>query len=606
MSIRRMRIPAALVALALLAFFFGTRVAHRASGTGEASDDRVLAEVIRFVQDAYVDPVDVSRLYVAATAAVVRWLEEENPDFAPPPGWEEASGAEKDARDILREIVELAAAPSGEDPDSLTRAPSRDLLYRVAIQAAMAELSDPNSQYMPPEVWEEMQIRTQGEYGGVGLEVVDQDGFVTVVAPIPGGPSARAGIRRGDRIVEVDGVSIRGKRTDDAVDLLRGKPGDPVEMGIERFGSESVLPFEVVRALISVPSVPFALMAEEGIGYIPLQTFNASAAAEAQSAIDSLTDLGMRALVLDLRDNRGGLLEAGRLITDLFLDPNLDIVDIRGRAPGHSQRLISHRKQKYPDLALAVLVGGGSASASEILAGALQEHDRALVIGMPTFGKGSVQTLMPLGSGNKRSVLKLTTAKWYTPVGRSIEKPHAAKMQARHEPTVQGFPQEILGEEDRPVFRSTSGRVLYGGGGIVPDIVVEQPLLATVETEAVRAILDGGAGFFAAIQDWAAAYARRHEDLDPEFQVGEEDVSDLMKGLADRGADIDPERFAEASRYVRYQMAREVALLKWSEAGRFSWGAGMDTQYQEALALLRDARDQADLLARADASPARR
>ena len=326
-----------------------------------------------------------------------------------------------------------------------------DDLYEAAIAGVVDHLGDPNSQFLPAARWEDERIRTQGEYGGVGLEVADRDGYITVVAPIPGTPGARAGVRPGDRIVEVDGRSVEGWLTDQAVDLLRGRPGTTVRMGIRRPGADAIIHFDVTRAQIHVPSVPFATMLDEGVGYVPLLIFNRTTTKEVRAAIDSLAAEGMTSLVLDLRRNRGGLLTEGVGLTDLFLDPGMDIVEIRSRASA-PEKYAAMVDQSYPDLPVVVLVGYGSASAAEIVAGALQDHDRALLIGSTTYGKGSVQSLFPLSGGN---VLKLTTARWFTPSGRSIEM-EAADQAARGDRgvlTVQGDVAELPELADKPEFR---------------------------------------------------------------------------------------------------------------------------------------------------------
>ena len=369
----------------------------------------------------------------------------------------------------------------------------KEELYRAAIDGIVRQLGDPNSRFVEASAWENERIRTQGEYGGVGLEVIDRDGYITVLAPIPGTPGARAGLRPGDRIVEVDGKSVEGWVTDQAVDLLRGKPGTTVTMGVRRFGVEATLPFEVTREVIHVPSVPFATLLNDGVGYVPLRLFNGNATAEVTAALDSLVAEGMTSLILDVRGNPGGLLDEGLGVTDLFLDAEKKIVEIRGRE-ADSEEYRAQDSQKYPDLPVVVLVGLGSASAAEILAGALQDHDRALLIGAGTFGKGSVQSLFPLSGGN---VLRLTTAGWYTPSGRSIQKVPERRRDPRENAaiTLQGELAERPDLAEKPVFESSGGRALRGGGGIVPDLWVLQDTLTTDESEAVQAIFAAGGGF---------------------------------------------------------------------------------------------------------------
>ncbi|MDH3223658.1 MAG: S41 family peptidase [Gemmatimonadota bacterium] len=507
-------------------------------------------------------------------------------------GWFLQQGVNREANvyfhvRLLEEVMDHIEGQFVEEVDAET-------LYQAAIDGVVGELGDPNSQFLKASDYEDVRIRTQGEYGGVGLEVVDRDGFVTVVAPIPGTPGARAGFRPGDRIVEVDGSSIEGWITDQAVELLRGRPGTTVEMGIQRLGVEGIIPFEVTRAVIHVKSVPFAELLPGGVGYIPLQIFNGTTTQEVIAAMDSLSAEGMTSLILDLRDNPGGLLDEGVGLTDLFLDPGQDIVETRGRAAGQSEKFTSRRPQAYPDLPVAVLVKERSASAAEIFAGALQDHDRALLIGGPTFGKGSVQSLFRLSGGN---VLKLTTARWFTPSGRSIQKDREDQIavQTGGAIALAGDAVERPSLADKPEYTSTGGRVLYGGGGIVPDLWVVPDTLTGGEREAVRSIFGAGGGFFIALQNWAVEYLLVHPDLPENFQLSPQDVVDLHEDMVERGSEVTLAQLQEAHRYVEYHMLREVALQRGSDQGQFRRTMSLDLQLQTAVELLRAAESQGAL-----------
>ncbi len=472
-----------------------------------------------------------------------------------------------------------------------------DDLYEAAITGVVDHLGDPNSQFLPAARWEDERIRTQGEYGGVGLEVADRDGYITIVAPIPGTPGARAGLRPGDRIVEVDGRSVDGWVTDQAVDLLRGRPGTTVRMGIRRPGADAVIHFDVTRAQIHVPSVPFASMLDDGVGYVPLLVFNRTTTTEVRAAIDSLAAEGMTSLVLDLRRNRGGLLTEGVGLTDLFLDPGMDIVEIRSRA-SVPEKYAATASQAYPELPVVVLVGYGSASAAEIVAGALQDHDRALLIGSTTYGKGSVQSLFPLSGGN---VLKLTTARWFTPSGRSIEM-DAADQAARRDRgalTVRGDMAELEDLSDKPEFRSAGGRLVRGGGGIVPDLWVVQDMLGAIERDAFAKILASGGAFVTALQGWAVGYLQANPDLGRDFRITEADVADFRAALEERGAEIAMEDLQRARRSVILLMESEVALQAWGDGGRFERVAETDVPLRRAVELLAQSANQRELFLRA-------
>ena len=470
-----------------------------------------------------------------------------------------------------------------------------DELYEVAINGMVDQLADPNSRFLPATAWEEERIRTQGDYAGVGIEVINQDGFITVSAPIPATPAARVGMRPGDRIVEVDGNSVEGWVSDQAVGLLRGEPGTSVRIGVRRPGVERVITFEVTRAVIRVPSVPFAAMLEGGIGYVPLLIFNRTTTQEVRAAIDSLTAEGMTSLILDLRSNRGGLLTEGVALTDLFLDRGKPIVEIRSRA-AQPEAFVAMREQVYPALPVVVLVEGTSASAAEILAGALQDHDRALLIGAATYGKGSVQSLFPLPGGN---VLRLTTARWFTPTGRSIERDRSAGATLLEDRpiTVQGHPAELPDLGDKPRFTSAGGRLLHGGGGIVPDLWVLQDTLPSVERTALDEILASANGFYAALQNWAVNYLGEHPDLEPGFVITDADLESFHAALRDRGGEVHLEALLRARNTLARRLGSEVALLAWDDPGRFERTRKSDAQLARALELLLAAENQAALFA---------
>ena len=466
-------------------------------------------------------------------------------------------------------------------------------LYDAALEGVVGKLGDPNSSLLRAPDWEDMRIRTQGEYGGVGLEVADRDSFVTVVAPIPGTPGSRAGLRPGDRIVEVEGQSVEGWGTDEVAQILRGKPGTSVRMGVRRHGVERIIPFEITREVILLKAVPFAVLLESGVGYVPVEIFNGTTTEEVQTRLDSLGAEGMTSLILDLRRNRGGLLLEGVGLSDLFLDAGSDIVEVRGRA-SPPERYRAASAQARPGLPVVVLVDNGSASAAEIVAGALQDHDRALLIGAPTFGKGSVQSLFPVSDGR---VLKLTTARWYTPSGRSIQRdPHEQLIDVAN--GVVSFRGEIVRHpdlSDRPRFTSAGGRVLLGGGGIVPDLWILPDTVTSAEGEAVRKLFAVGGDYVRGLQNWAVRYLREHPALEPGFTITDADLADFHASLAERGAEITLADLRQARRTVQYHLGSEIALQAWEDRGRFQRNARHDAQLRRAAELLLAAGNQQDL-----------
>lgn len=290
----------------------------------------------------------------------------------------------------------------------------RDLIYSGI--KGMLESLDPHSAFMPPDIFKEMQVETQGSFGGLGIEITVKDRMLTVVAPIEGTPADRAGIHPGDRIVKIDGNPTKDMTLMEAVKKLRGPKGTSVALTILR--EESPGPFELtlVREVIEVKSVKTKDLGD-GIAYVRISAFQERTGKDLLKAIEQLGQGVMSAMVLDLRNNPGGLLNQAVQVSDLFLDQGQLIVYTEGRIKNQDLRFSAEHGAQVPKIPIVVLVNGGSASASEIVAGALQDWKRAVILGTKTFGKGSVQTVVPLSDG---SGLRLTTAKYFTPKGRSI------------------------------------------------------------------------------------------------------------------------------------------------------------------------------------------
>lgn len=317
----------------------------------------------------------------------------------------------KDAR-LLAEVLELVRNDYVDDVSDQT-------LIEAAIRGLVSDL-DPHSTFLSAEELDEIRISTAGEYSGVGIEVALENGAVSVVTPIEGGPAALAGVLAGDRIVAVDEVPVSVDNLDDTIDRMRGKPGSTVKITIARAEMPDPLQFTLARANVQVHSVRQALL-EPGYGYVRISHFSESTTPDLQKALAQLKQQSgsdLRGLVLDLRDNPGGLLEAAIGVSDVFLEEGV-IVTANGRAADARFEMDAHPGDDLNGAPVIVLVNSGSASASEIVAGALKDHRRATIVGQQTYGKGSVQTVMPLSDGH---AIKLTTSRYYTPSGISIHK----------------------------------------------------------------------------------------------------------------------------------------------------------------------------------------
>lgn len=471
----------------------------------------------------------------------------------------------------------------------------RDDLYNSAIQGVLQELGDPNTSFMPASTANDFFIRMEGEYAGVGLEVIPRDGWITVVTPLPGSPGTRAGIRAGDQIVGVGGESTEGWDPDRVVEALRGQPGTDVSMEIRRPGVDGPIPFTVTREVIRLRSVPFALELQDGVGYVPLQSVSETSFREVKGAVDSLRAEGIHDLILDLRGNPGGTLDQGISISDFFLNPGQVVVETRGRAPRQTETYRADQPQAYPDLRVVVLVDERSASAAEIIAGALQDHDRAVVVGAPTYGKGSVQTLFNLTGGN---VLRLTTARWYTPLGRSINKEHEDQMTAleRSVLTLNASLASLPDTIAKPVYTTEGGRTVLGGGGIIPDVLVMADTLTSGERNAISELDRSGGSFVTAEFNYAVQYVHDHPDLRPGFSLDAQGLEAFRESLAASDVTLSPAAFQKAVRFIRFQLGREIALRAWGDAGEFRRTLPEDRMVQRALELLRRSSTSEELL----------
>jgi carboxyl-terminal processing protease len=467
---------------------------------------------------------------------------------------------------------------------------SDDSLYQKAMEGLLTELGDPHTTFMTQAQYEDLHRQTTGEYGGLGIQISSRDGWVTAVSILPETPAERAGMRVGDRFLEINGRSAEGWTEDDAVKELRGPRNTPVRLKIQRVGVDQPIAFTITREEIHVRSVPYAYMVAPGVGYVNLIVFSESSTQELQAAIEKLRGEGARSLVLDLRGNPGGLLDQGVGVSDLFLTRGQSVVETRARDPRETETYRAATPESYEGLTVAVLVDGYSASAAEIVAGALQDHDRAVVLGTTTYGKGSVQSLFRLSGGN---FLKMTTAKWYTPVGRSIQKDAKAGQEA----AVEEDP-DALGADGNPVtqdtatrvpYRTASGRVVYGGGGIVPDMVVRQDTATAQEREFFRAASRQAAKFQDALFSYAVAYERAHPELREDFAVTPQMRREFFDRLRANGVEVTWEQFQGAQRFIDAQLIDEIARSKFGPPVAVRRDDPTDRVLQEAIRLLQQA-----------------
>lgn len=316
----------------------------------------------------------------------------------------------------FEELVKVVKEVKDKYVDDVTL---KELLHN-AFRGILEGL-DPYSQYISPEELEELRIETEGEFGGLGIEVIVKDGILTVITPIVGSPAFDAGVLVGDKILRIEGESTENISIRNAIKKLRGKPGSKVTITVLHEGDTAPVDITIERAIIHVKSVRGARIVDEDnkIGYFAITSFQENTLQEMDAAVKELQVNGMSALIIDLRFNPGGLLNVAVDVANRFINEGV-IVSTKGRDESQNVIYVAKGKDTYPDFPLIVLVNNGSASASEIVAGAIKDHKRGLLLGLKTFGKGSVQSLIPIEEG--KSALKLTTAKYYTPSGASIHE----------------------------------------------------------------------------------------------------------------------------------------------------------------------------------------
>jgi carboxyl-terminal processing protease len=427
-----------------------------------------------------------------------------------------------------------------------------DSLYMRALNGMLLSL-DPYSQLLSPKDYEDLQIHTQGNYEGLGIRIDVVDQVLTVISPIEGTPAYKAGLLPGDRIVSVDGVSTRGWTEEKAVQELRGPQGSEVTLSIAREGLDEPIEMTIERRPIALAAVPYAFMLTDGIGYVRFTQFSEHGRDEIRDAVRKLEKQGMRSLVLDLRDNPGGLLDQAIEVTDLFLPRGAEIVSTRGRMSESDRVYDARDNDDFSVHPMIVLVNQASASASEIVSGALQDHDRALLVGQTTWGKGLVQSLFPLDDGY---FLKLTTARYYTPSGRSIQRDESLDVDFNainwpwtpEEAPLDGeaAPHPSKDVPDSLVFETDMGRTVYGGGGVMPDVVVRAGEIAEVSRELLEEIFVKNAFF-----SFAVSFRATHPSIPRDFQPDEAVIESFRTYLRDvKTIDFSDEAFDSERQYM--------------------------------------------------------
>jgi carboxyl-terminal processing protease len=472
--------------------------------------------------------------------------------------------------------------------DSWVDTTSEDELYERATAGLVDQLGDPNTTFLTPDRLKRLREVVSGSYHGVGMSVDRRDGWVVVLAPRPGSPAERAGLRAGDRLLEIDGQPMKSWTVEEARNALRGPLGSTVKVLVDRGGAK--IPFVLERSDIHVRSVQRVAMLDNHVGYFAIASFTDSTNLEVAFSVDSLVRAGATALTIDLRNNPGGLLAQGVAVAELFLDRGQKVVSTKGRVPAANAAYAATNPQRWPNLPIIVLVNGGTASAAEIVAGALQDHDRAIVIGRPSYGKGSAQAVVALSSG---AALKLTDALWYTPAGRSIDRAHPNRL-AGTSPA----------DTARPRYKTDKGRVVVGGGGIVPDIMLGDSTVPSGERAWVAAVGARVQLFRDALSAYAAHVVRSGAVKDEDFKVTPEMRDAFWNEMRAKKLTVPRAVYDDAHDAIDRVIGSEVAQQEFGVLGAQRRAVHLDPVVMRAVQLLQGVESPTALLERARAANA--
>lgn len=468
-----------------------------------------------------------------------------------------------------------------------------DSLYLRALDGMLLSL-DPYSQLLSPGDYSDLKIHTQGNYEGLGIRIDIVDQTLTVIAPIEGTPAYNAGLRPGDRITAVDETPTRGWSEEKAVQELRGPKGSKVVLTISREGLEEPFEVEIVRRPIALSAVPYAFMLRDGIGYVRFTQFSERGREEMRDAIRDLEKQGMRGLILDVRGNPGGLLDQAIEVSDLFLPKGVEIVSTRGRMQDTDRTYSARDNDDFSVHPMVILVDRSSASASEILAGALQDHDRALLVGQSTWGKGLVQSLFPLDDGY---FLKLTTARYFTPSGRSIQREGEEELDFLATAEELGaLGTEEIDVPDSLIFETDMGRPVYGGGGVNPDVPVRGESINELSRELLRQAMVNNAFF-----SFAVHFRARQATIPTDYQPPAEVMDTFETYLRDDKKIVFSDEAFEAERAYIRDFLRYTLISQYHGEGVARQAVmRADLPLSKAVDLLTEADTLADLFRLAD------
>jgi len=476
-------------------------------------------------------------------------------------------------------------------------------LVEDAIKGIMDDL-DPHSFYISPKDFTSVEESFRGDFEGIGIEFQVVNDTLTVVSPITGGPSEALGILPGDRIVKIDDEGCIGITNDEVREKLRGKAGSKVIVSISRTGVSDLIEYEIIRDKIPIYSVDVHLMLENNIGYVSVSRFSETTYDELKEALKDLKQQGMKELILDLRGNPGGYLSQAVDIADLFLDGEKKIVYTEGRREDASEEYFASKPSAYEDIPLIVLINHGSASASEIVSGAIQDWDRGLIIGETSFGKGLVQRQFTLPDN---SAIRLTISQYFTPSGRSIQRDYKDKQ--KYEDYYSELSDTMNTEENniehnaekdttKPIFKTSGGRTVYGGGGITPDYLLASEKISGY----TRNLLRNNIFYLFSLSyieqkgtELQAIYGNDLASFVHKFEFSESDIDNFIKLAESKDVTFNKTDYKSDKHYIESRLKAQIARNYWKNEGWYSVMIKVDNQIEKALTLFDEAKEIANL-----------
>lgn len=473
-------------------------------------------------------------------------------------------------------------------------------LVEASISAMLNQL-DPHSVYLSAQQTAVENERFEGSFQGIGVEFEVINDTLVVIAPIPGGPSANLGILAGDKILKINDTSCVGITQEMVPKKLRGPKGTHVKVSIYRQGEKDLVDFDITRDNISIFTVDAAYMVKDDIGYLSVNRFAKTTHDEFMNAAGKLKAQGMKKLVLDLRNNPGGYLDQAFKMADELLLNGKKVVYTKGRRSEFSEEYVSNGGQ-YPDITLIVLVNHGSASASEIVSGAIQDWDRGLIVGETTYGKGLVQRQYDL---QDKSAFRLTIARYYTPSGRLIQRPYGKNLEEynkeafdRDEAEGENIEHKEEVDSTRPLFKTASGRPVYGGGGITPDYIVKSERASTLLIQLVgkRTFSEFNTAYMSRNgKQVRSTYEKNLKKFMSDFNLSDDVVKEFIELGVKKGVTKNDEQFQKDKNFIRTRLKADIARDLFGNDGWYPIMHSQDNQFQKALTLFPEAAKIAGL-----------